>query len=66
MSWRTNYHYMTILILEMGWGDGIDIRFKALILWEGLSLQDIIQSLIILVFLTGIELLNFFLSYRKI
>lgn len=43
------------------WGSGIGWgEFKALILWEGLSLQDIIQSLIILGFLTGIEFTKFF------
>lgn len=33
-----------------GVGDGIEVRFNALILWERLSLHDIIQSLIIPVF----------------
>ena len=62
MALRTSYHYLAILIFEVGWRDGIEVRFKAFISGEGLCLHDVIERLITVVFLTGIELL-IFLSY---
>lgn len=51
---------------EGAWRDGIEIRFKALISWEGLCLHDIIERLLTLVLLTGIKLLIFFILLEKI
>lgn len=65
MALRTNNYCLANLIWEMEWRGGIEVRFKALILWEGLSLHDTVQSLIIRVFLTGFEWLNFFYHTGK-
>lgn len=40
---------------EWNLGDGIEVRFNALILWEILSLHDIIQSLMIPIFLLALS-----------
>lgn len=60
MALSTSYQYPAILVSEVAWRDGIEVRFKAFILWQRLCLHDILQRLILLVFLTVIELPIYF------